>query len=66
MLYKNIQGTSATQVAVTFDCSPSNPCRGIKLQDIKLTYMNKQAAAQSLCKNIGGSSTGVLMPNTCL
>lgn len=62
--YKNIQGTSATAEAVTFDCSPSNPCRGIKLQDIKLTYMNK--VATSSCNNIGGTSTGVLMPQSCV
>ncbi|KAH9726624.1 Pectin lyase-like superfamily protein [Citrus sinensis] len=63
--YRNIQGTSATAEAVTFDCSPGNPCRGIILQDIKLTYMNK-AAATSSCKNIGGMSSGVLMPESCL
>ncbi|KAL9380262.1 hypothetical protein Peur_025919 [Populus x canadensis] len=62
--YRNIQGTSATPAAVTFDCSPSNPCRGIELQDIKLTYMN--TAATSSCKNIGGTSSGVLMPESCI
>ncbi|KAL3567263.1 hypothetical protein D5086_029914 [Populus alba] len=62
--YRNIQGTSATPEAVTFDCSPSNPCRGIKLQDIKLTYTN--TAATSSCKNIGGTISGVLMPESCI
>nr|XP_004309009.2 PREDICTED: polygalacturonase-like [Fragaria vesca subsp. vesca] len=62
--YKNIQGTSATAEAVTFDCSPSNPCRRIKLQDIKLTYLNK--VATSSCNNIDGTSTGVLMPQSCV
>ncbi|KAL6127938.1 hypothetical protein ACLB2K_071299 [Fragaria x ananassa] len=62
--YKNIQGTSATAEAVTFDCSPSNPCRGIKLQDIKLRYLNK--VATSSCNNIDGTSTGVLMPQSCV
>ncbi|PRQ51902.1 putative polygalacturonase [Rosa chinensis] len=62
--YKNIQGTSATAEAVTFDCSPSNPCRGIRLHDIKLTYLNK--VATSSCNNIGGTSTGVVMPRSCL
>lgn len=61
--YKNIQGTSATPEAVTFECSPSNPCKGIRLQDIKLTYMNK--AATSSCKNIDGTSTGLLTPESC-
>ncbi|EOY07005.1 Pectin lyase-like superfamily protein [Theobroma cacao] len=62
--YKNIRGTSATQEAVTFDCSRSSPCRGITLHDIKLTHMNK--AATSSCKNVGGTSRGVVVPKSCL
>ncbi|XP_059630208.1 polygalacturonase-like [Cornus florida] len=62
--YKNIQGTSATQVAVIFDCSSSNPCRGIRLQDVKLTYLNKPA--QSACRNIGGTASGAVVPESCL
>ncbi|KAL5781048.1 hypothetical protein ACOSP7_006077 [Xanthoceras sorbifolium] len=62
--YKNIKGTSATKVAMNFDCSPSNPCTGINLQDIKLTYSNR--AATSFCKNAKGSSSGVVVPRSCL
>ncbi|KAF7851380.1 hypothetical protein BT93_L4051 [Corymbia citriodora subsp. variegata] len=62
--YRYIQGTSATQNAVMFDCSTSTPCQGIRLQDINLTYMNK--AATSSCKNIGGTSSGLVMPQSCL
>ncbi|KAL8049000.1 hypothetical protein ABFS82_07G106100 [Erythranthe guttata] len=63
--YENIQGTSATQVAMTFDCSPTNPCVGIKLKDINLTYLDIKRA-QSFCKNIGGTSGGVIVPDNCL
>ncbi|KAL5781049.1 hypothetical protein ACOSP7_006078 [Xanthoceras sorbifolium] len=63
--YKNIKGTSATKVAMSFACSPSNPCTGIKLQDIKLTYFNR-AAATSYCKNARGRSNGVVVPRSCL
>uniref|UniRef100_A0A6N2LYN2 Polygalacturonase n=1 Tax=Salix viminalis TaxID=40686 RepID=A0A6N2LYN2_SALVM len=59
--FRNIKGTSATPEAVKFDCSSSNPCSGIRH---KLTYMNK--AATSSCKNIGGTSSGVLMPQSCV
>ncbi|XP_009366248.1 polygalacturonase-like [Pyrus x bretschneideri] len=62
--YRNIQGTSRTAEAVTFDCSPSTPCTGIRLLDIKLTYLNK--VATSSCKNIRGTSTGLLMPDPCI
>ncbi|CAK8541281.1 unnamed protein product [Lathyrus sativus] len=62
--YKNIQGSSATTEAVTFDCSPSNPCQGIKLEDINLNFKNK--ATTSSCNNIGGTSNGTLVPESCL
>lgn len=62
--YKNVQGTSASKVAVTFDCSPTRPCTGIKLQDVKLSYLN--ADARSSCKNSGGTTSGISMPNSCL
>nr|XP_004288735.2 PREDICTED: polygalacturonase [Fragaria vesca subsp. vesca] len=61
--YKNIRGSSGTQVAMNFYCSPSNPCWGIKLQDIRLTYGKK--AATSSCANIGGSKSGVIIPRSC-
>ncbi|KAK1267465.1 hypothetical protein QJS04_geneDACA015579 [Acorus gramineus] len=62
--YNDVQGTSATPVAVNFDCSPSNPCRGIKLQNIKLTYDNKQA--QSSCTHAAGTTAGFVVPESCL
>ncbi|KAK9947275.1 hypothetical protein M0R45_002908 [Rubus argutus] len=61
--YKNIRGTSGTQVAMNFYCSSSNPCWGVKLQDIRLTYLNR--AATSSCANIGGSKSGVVIPRSC-
>ncbi|MQM00680.1 hypothetical protein Taro_033412 [Colocasia esculenta] len=62
--YSDIHGTSATPVAVDFSCSPTNPCSGIGLQDIKLTYGNKPAEAS--CKHAGGSVTGLVVPPSCL
>ncbi|XXG89455.1 hypothetical protein AAC387_Pa12g1441 [Persea americana] len=62
--YSNIRGTSATKVAVKFDCSQINPCKGIKLQEVKLTYQNQPA--QSYCKNVQGSVSGLVDPPSCL
>ncbi|KAK9289035.1 hypothetical protein L1049_017506 [Liquidambar formosana] len=62
--YQNIQGTSATPIAIIFDCSPSNPCSKIRLQDVKLTHMNRPAA--SSCKNIRVTSGGSVIPKSCL
>ncbi|WCJ21827.1 Pectin lyase-like superfamily protein [Euphorbia peplus] len=63
--YKNIRGTSATEEAVTFNCSKTNPCKGITLRDIDLTYMNK--ATTSSCMFVEGSSAGLIsLPGICL
>ncbi|XP_062183365.1 polygalacturonase-like [Phragmites australis] len=64
VVYTDIEGTSATPVAVRFDCSGTNPCTGIRLKDVNLTYQGK--AAQSLCKNAHGSASGVVNPPSCL
>ncbi|KAK2979491.1 hypothetical protein RJ640_027600 [Escallonia rubra] len=60
----DIHGTSATPVAVKFDCSRNNPCSGIRLEDVKLTYQNQPAAAS--CTNAGGTSSGLVEPTSCL
>ncbi|XP_077227971.1 polygalacturonase-like [Tasmannia lanceolata] len=62
--YRDIQGTSATEVAVKLDCSKSNPCNKIGLEDIKLTYGNNPA--QSSCQNAGGTVNGFIVPPSCL
>ncbi|KAK3022565.1 hypothetical protein RJ639_047543 [Escallonia herrerae] len=46
--YQDIHGTSATEVGVKFDCSRSNPCSGLILDGVKLTYMNKPAEGYCL------------------
>ncbi|KAF3795918.1 Polygalacturonase [Nymphaea thermarum] len=63
--YNNIKGTSATQAAVTFNCSSSTPCQGIKVSNVQLTYMSKPS--MSYCEYAYGSaSTGVVPPINCL
>ncbi|CAI9108304.1 OLC1v1007874C1 [Oldenlandia corymbosa var. corymbosa] len=64
VLYQDIHGTSATGVAVKFDCSKKNPCKGIILEDVKLNYKNQQAKSQ--CANAGGNSLGLIEPSSCL
>lgn len=62
--YEDIQGTSATQVAVKFDCSKANPCQGIKLENVNLSY--KKQSAQASCSNAAGSASGLIKPTSCL
>jgi polygalacturonase len=62
--YQDIHGSSATEIAVKFDCSKKYPCAGIKLEDVKLTYKNQQAGAS--CSNAGGVASGLVQPTSCL
>lgn len=63
MTYEDIHGTSATQVAMKFDCSPKFPCKRIRLEDIKLTYKNQVAKAS--CSNAQGFDVGFVQPMSC-
>ncbi|XP_022933310.1 polygalacturonase-like, partial [Cucurbita moschata] len=62
--YEDIKGTSATEIAIKFDCSPTNHCTGLNLIDINLTYENHIAKAS--CKNAEGTTSGVVEPSSCL
>ncbi|TXG71875.1 hypothetical protein EZV62_000454 [Acer yangbiense] len=64
VLYQNIRGTSATPVAIKFDCSTKYPCKGIKLQNVNLTYLKQ--VAQSSCANVIGTTMGLVKPDNCL
>ncbi|KAH9726643.1 Pectin lyase-like superfamily protein [Citrus sinensis] len=62
--YQDVHGTSATEVAVNFDCSSKYPCSRIRLEDVKLTYKNQPAAAS--CSHADGSASGLVQPKGCL
>lgn len=61
--YQDIHGTSATPVAVKFDCSSKFPCTSIQMEDVKLTY--KSQPAQSSCSHAAGSASGSVQPASC-
>ncbi|RDY08917.1 hypothetical protein CR513_06793, partial [Mucuna pruriens] len=61
--YQDIHGTSATKVAVKFDCSSKYPCSGIRLEDVKLTYKNQPALAS--CNHADGAALGSVQPESC-
>lgn len=62
--YQDIHGTSATEVAVNFDCSSKNPCTRIRLEDVKLTYKNQPPEAS--CSHADGTAAGTVQPTSCL
>lgn len=71
MSYTDVEGTSATATAVRFDCSPSRPCAGIAMSDVRLRYQPPAAAAEerpaaSFCRNAHGVAFGDVDPPSCL
>ncbi|KAJ9558788.1 hypothetical protein OSB04_013402 [Centaurea solstitialis] len=64
--YEDVHGTSATKVAVKFDCSKKYPCRGITMRDVNLSFKNQLVSASAYCVNAGGRATGVIKPTSCL
>jgi polygalacturonase len=58
---------SLASVAVNVDCSRSNPCRVICLQDVALTYKSRPiAATKSCCRDVQGTTLDFVLPPSCL
>ncbi|KAM0952019.1 putative endo-polygalacturonase [Dioscorea sansibarensis] len=64
ILYKNIQGTSASEIAIDFECSKSVPCHDIVLQDINLVKEGG-GKAKSACTNVEWTKKGQALPEPC-
>ncbi|MED6179471.1 hypothetical protein PIB30_001234 [Stylosanthes scabra] len=64
VMYEDIHGTSASEVAVRLNCSPRNPCNEITFQDVNLTYENNKQA-QASCIHAQGITSGFVQPNGC-
>ncbi|CAN4095638.1 unnamed protein product [Withania somnifera] len=62
--YQDIRGTSATEVAVKLDCSKADPCTGIILEDVNLSY--KDGRADASCVNAAGRASGFKQLTGCL
>ncbi|XP_054804201.1 polygalacturonase [Prosopis cineraria] len=61
VLYRNIKGTSASEVGVTFDCSEIFPCEGIVMQNVDLKLESGEASKAS-CDNVQVSHIGHVSP----
>lgn len=61
VLYQNIKGTSASDIAINFDCSESFPCQGIVLQNIELVKEGG-SSAKAQCSNIRWTNAGSVSP----
>ncbi|TKY49602.1 Polygalacturonase protein [Spatholobus suberectus] len=59
--YQNIRGTSASEVAIKFDCSKTVPCKGIYLQDVNLTPEG-DGSIIATCENVRYVNRGKFYP----
>lgn len=64
--YMNIRGTSASEVAVKFDCSKSSPCQGILLENINLVGNGGKETTMSCSNIVQGTTEGKVYPPSCL
>ncbi|XP_031490765.1 exopolygalacturonase-like [Nymphaea colorata] len=64
--FRNVKGTSTSQVAVNLICSKAFPCEGVTLSDIDLKYNGEEGKATSSCFNVNGFSSGTQVPPPCV
>ncbi|KAM3288579.1 polygalacturonase-2 isoform X1 [Capsicum chacoense] len=60
VVYQNIKGTSATDVAIKFDCSKNFPCEGITMENVNLVGEN--GTSKAICKNVQFNYTQHVSP----
>lgn len=53
VVYKNISGTSASELAIKFNCSKTVPCKGIFVQDVILKPEQGHGRTTASCENVG-------------
>ncbi|WVZ04143.1 hypothetical protein V8G54_024949 [Vigna mungo] len=61
VLYQNIRGTSASEVAIKFDCSRAVPCSQIYLQDVILEPQGRGGTIAT-CENVRYVNRGKFFP----
>ncbi|KAL5988020.1 hypothetical protein ACLOJK_035783 [Asimina triloba] len=64
--FKNIRGSSASQVAVNLRCSKGVPCQNVRLENINLEYKGVDGPAKASCSSVDGISSGPQSPPSCL
>ncbi|KAM5552354.1 polygalacturonase [Rosa sericea] len=62
VVYQNVKGTSASEVAVNFDCSERFGCQEILVQDVNIVPLNDEGIATASCQNVGLRDRGIVSP----
>ncbi|KVI00696.1 Glycoside hydrolase, family 28 [Cynara cardunculus var. scolymus] len=63
VVYRNIRGTSNSEVAINFDCSKTFPCRTILLDNIVLNREGDEGDTKASCSNVMLATRGEVAPN---
>uniref|UniRef100_A0A166DYM6 Polygalacturonase n=1 Tax=Daucus carota subsp. sativus TaxID=79200 RepID=A0A166DYM6_DAUCS len=66
--FKNIRGTTWSNIAISLNCSSSHPCQGVELMDIDLKYTGNNTVdriTHSECANAHAKFGGVMNPPAC-
>ncbi|KAF3437911.1 hypothetical protein FNV43_RR20667 [Rhamnella rubrinervis] len=70
VVYRNIRGTSSSEVAIRFDCSEHFPCRGISLRDVVLEaapdnddHHGRDDEVEASCHNVTFHTRGKVSPS---
>nr|WDA53362.1 polygalacturonase 1 [Erycina pusilla] len=63
--YKNIKGTSASKVAVSFSCSRTLPCQKIRMENVRLVGEGG-ISTESLCNHVLLATTKMVFPPLCV
>lgn len=61
VVYDNVKGTSASKVAVTFDCSKRFGCQGILLRNVNIKPLG-EGTAEASCENVSVIHRGRVSP----
>lgn len=62
VVYQNVKGTSASNVAVKFDCSERFECQEILVQDVNIVPLNDEGIAKASCQNVSLRHKGIVSP----
>lgn len=65
--FRRISGTTVSNVAVSLQCSTKNPCEGVEVADVNLTYAGRpdNTTFISSCSNANATFGGKLNPPAC-
>ncbi|CAL0308580.1 unnamed protein product [Lupinus luteus] len=64
--FKDVKGTSASEVAITLNCNSSKGCHDIFMDDINLTSESSSSRITASCTNANGEETSVSPKVSCL